>query len=111
MEVAVKLLAFRMLPQQDGLPGEMVCMPPREIFLQKLEDHLSWITAALPDLQRGIAPLGPLPSTHPLLLARGVAPPSCRPWPQACTHVARLEFPRETGLPWRGKLGPGHTLR
>ena len=51
------------------------------------------LTAALPDLQRGIAPLGPpvphshslglvLPATAPGL-GRGVAPPGGRPWPQA----------------------------
>ena len=39
-------------------------------------------TATLPDLQRGIAPLGPPAPTQPLLLGRGVAPSSCRPWPQ-----------------------------
>ena len=41
------------------------------------EGHL--LTAALPDLQRGIAPLGPLVPTQPPLLGRGVAPPSRRP--------------------------------
>ena len=37
------------------------------------------LTAALPDLQRGIAPLGPPAPTQPLLLGRGVGPPGCRP--------------------------------
>ena len=52
------------------------------------------LTTTLPDLQPGIAPLGPPVPTQPLLLAHGVAPPSCspglgcgvvppgRPWPQ-----------------------------
>ena len=35
------------------------------------------LTAALPDLQRGIAPLGPPVPAQPPLLGRGVAP-SCR---------------------------------
>ena len=47
------------------------------------------LTAALPDLQCGIAPLGPPAPTQPRLwvtplvaapgLGRGVAPPGCRP--------------------------------
>ena len=50
------------------------------------------LTATLPDLQRGIAPLGPpVPGQPPLLgllLCRPcsrvwVAPPSCRLWPRA----------------------------
>ena len=40
------------------------------------------LTAALPDLQRGIVPLGPPVPVQPLLLGRGVGPP-CRPWPWA----------------------------
>ena len=38
------------------------------------------LTSALPDLQRGIAPLGPPAPVQPLLLGHGVAPPGCRPW-------------------------------
>ena len=38
------------------------------------------LTAALPDLQRGIAPLGPPAPAQPLLLGHGVGPPSRRPW-------------------------------
>ena len=54
------------------------------------------LTAALPDLQRGIAPLDPpVPHSHGSLdvglvllattlgLGRGVAPPGRRPWPRA----------------------------
>ena len=41
------------------------------------------LTAAVPDLQLGIAPLGPPAPTQPLVLGRGVAPPSHRPWPLA----------------------------
>ena len=40
------------------------------------------LTAALPDLQHGIAPLGPPVPAQPPLLGRGVAPPCHRPWPQ-----------------------------
>ena len=38
------------------------------------------LTATLPDLQPGIAPLGPLALTQPPLLGCRMAPPS-RPWP------------------------------
>ena len=57
-------------------------------------DNRYLLTAAIPDLQRGIAPLGPpvpaqppllgmlLPAARPWPRAR-MAPPSCRPWPWA----------------------------
>ena len=51
--------------------------------------HLTWVsltldvgyllTAALPDLESGVAPLGPLAPMQPPLLGRGVAPLSRRP--------------------------------
>ena len=41
------------------------------------------LNAALPDLQRGIAPLGPPVPAQPPLLGHGVTPPSCRLWPRA----------------------------
>ena len=41
------------------------------------------LTTALPDLQPGIAPLGPPESVQPLHLGRGVGPPGRRPWPLA----------------------------
>ena len=37
------------------------------------------LTAAPPDLERGVAPLGPPRPTQPLLLGRGVAPLGHRP--------------------------------
>ena len=39
-------------------------------------------TAALPDLQHGIAPLGPPAPAQPPLLGRGVGPPGRCPWPR-----------------------------
>ena len=45
------------------------------------EEYL--LTAALPDLQRGIAPLGPPVPTQLWLLGRGVGPPGCHPWLRA----------------------------
>ena len=40
------------------------------------------LTAALPDLQHGMAPLGPPAPAQPPLLGRGVGPPGHRPWPR-----------------------------
>ena len=41
------------------------------------------LTAAPPDLERGVAPLGPPVPALPLLLGCGVAPLGCCPWPWA----------------------------
>ena len=43
-------------------------------------DEGYFLTTALPDLQRGIAPLGPPAPVQPGLLGHGVAPPGRRPW-------------------------------
>ena len=50
------------------------CLPWREGYL---------LTAALPDLQCGIAPLGSPAPAQPRLLGSGVAPPGRRPWLRA----------------------------
>ena len=47
------------------------------------------LTAALPDLQRGLAPLGHPAPTQPLLLGRGVAPPGRCPWPRTWDSSSR----------------------
>ena len=39
------------------------------------------LTAALPDLQRGIAPLGPPAPSQPRLLGHGAGPRGRCPWP------------------------------
>ena len=41
------------------------------------------LTAALPDLQRGIALLGPPAPAQPPLIGHGAAPPGRHPWPRA----------------------------
>ena len=61
------------------------------LFLTLDEGYL--LTTALPDLQCGIAPLGPPAPVQPRLwvtplvatpgLGHGVVPPGCHPWPQA----------------------------
>ena len=48
------------------------------------------LTAALIDLQSGIAPLGPPAPLQPQLLGRGVPPPGRRPWPQTRGISSRL---------------------
>ena len=47
------------------------------------------LTATPPDLQRGIAPLGPPEPAQPLLLGRGVGPPGRRPRPRAWGSSSR----------------------
>ena len=47
------------------------------------------LTAALPDLQRGIAPLGPPAPAQPPLLGCGVRPPGCCPWLQVWGSSSR----------------------
>ena len=46
-------------------------------------DEVYLLTAALPDLQCGIAPLGPPAPAQPQLLGRGVGLPGHRPWPRS----------------------------
>ena len=50
------------------------------LFLTLDEGYL--LIAALPDLQRGIAPIGPPVPAQPLLLGRGVGSPGHHPWPR-----------------------------
>ena len=47
------------------------------------------LTAAPPDLERGVAPLGPPVPAQPLLLGRGVALLSRCPWPRAWGSSSR----------------------
>ena len=56
------------------------------LFLTLDEGYL--LTVAPPDLERGVAPLGPPVPAQPPLLGRGVAPLGSRPWPR--TWVAPL---------------------
>ena len=47
------------------------------------------LMAVPPDLERGVAPLGPSVPMQPLLLGHGVAPLGCLPWPQVCSSSSR----------------------
>ena len=71
-------LGFSYLGRGVSLHG---CSSKVQLLLLTLyEGYL--LTSALPDLQRGIAPLGPPVPTQPRLIGSGIGPPSHRPWPQ-----------------------------
>ena len=58
------------------------------------------LTAAPPDLERGVAPLGPPPApAQPPLLGHGVAPLSCHPRPRAWGCSSR-PLPLASGVGW-----------
>ena len=54
------------------------CPSKAQLLLLTLDEG-SLLTAAPSDLERRIAPLGPSAPTQPLLLGRGIAPPSAAP--------------------------------
>ena len=66
-------LGFSYLGRVVSLHG---CSSKAQPLLLSLEDGYL-LTAAPPDLERGIAPLGPPEPMQPLLLGRGVAPFGC----------------------------------
>ena len=72
-------LAFSYLGHGVSLHG---CFSKAQLLLLTLDEGYL-LMAALPDLQRGIAPLGPPAPTQPLLLGRGVGPPGRSSWPRA----------------------------
>ena len=71
-------LGFSYLGRGVSLHG---CSSKAQPLLLTLDEGYL-LTTALPDLQRGIAPLGPPAPAQLLLLGRGVGPPGRRPWPQ-----------------------------
>ena len=71
-------LGFSYLGRGVSLHG---CSSKAQPLLLTLDEGYL-LTYALPDLQRGIAPLGPPAPAQPLLLGRGVSPPGRRLWPQ-----------------------------
>ena len=71
-------LGFSYLGPGVSLHG---CSSKAQLLLLTLaEGYL--LTTTPPDLERGVAPLGPPVPTQPLLLGRSVAPPSHCPWPR-----------------------------
>ena len=61
--------------------GYLFTAAPAKHSLTLNEGYL--LTTALPDLQSGIAPLGPPAPAQPGLLGHGVGSPGHRPWPRA----------------------------
>ena len=76
----------------------------QSLLLTLYEGYL--LTATVPDLQRGIAPLGPPVPAQP---APWVAPPSCRPWPRARGGFSQPTLTSDAGclLPASTVLGRG----
>ena len=69
------LLQF-LLPWTWGISSRLL-QQSAAMLLTLDEGYL--LTATPPDLESGIAPLGPLGPTQPLLIGSGVAPPGRRP--------------------------------
>ena len=86
-------LDFSYLGRGVSLHG---CSSKAQRLLLTLEEGYL-LTAALPDLQCGIAPLGPPAPTQPPLLGHGVAPPGCCPWPRAWDGSSRPPLALDAG--------------
>ena len=71
-------LGFSYLGHGVSLHG---CSSKVQLLLLTVDEGYP-LTAAPPDLERGIAPLGPPAPAQPPLLGHGVAPPDCCPWPR-----------------------------
>ena len=72
-------LGFSYLENGVSLHG---CSSKEQPLLLTLDEGYL-LTVALPDLQRGMAPLGLPALVQPLLLGHWVAPCGCRPWHRA----------------------------
>ena len=96
-------LGFSYLGRGVSLHG---CSSKTQPLLLTLDEGYL-LTTALPDLQHGIAPLGPPAPMQPLLLGRGVGPPGRRPWPWAWGRGVAL--PGCSPWPWmRGNSSHHH---
>ena len=71
-------LGFSYLGRGVSLHG---CSSKVQLLLLTL-DEAYLLTAAPPDLERGIAPVGPPVPAQPLFLGHVVAPPGRCPWPR-----------------------------
>ena len=61
------------------------CSSKAQLLLLTLDEGYL-LTVGPPDLERGIAPLGPPAPAQPRLLGHGVGPPGHRPWPRVWEH-------------------------
>ena len=80
------------------------CSSKAQPLLLTLDEGYLLITA-LPDLQCGIALLGPPAPVQPQLLGRGVGPPVHRPCPRSC-YCSSWPLPLASGM---GAWGRGVT--
>ena len=85
-------LGFSYLGRGVSLHG---CSSKAQPLLLTLDEGYL-LTATLPDLQRGIAPLGTPAPMQPPLLGRGVAPPGRRPWPPTQGSSSRPRLVRRS---------------
>ena len=73
------------------------------------------LTAASPDLECGMAPLGTHGPVQPRLLGRGVAPPGRHPWPWVGVAPLGCSSPSQPGTPgfcpWPRTWGSSSRLR
>ena len=88
-------LSFSYLGRGVSLHG---CSSKAQLLLLTLEEGYL-LTAAPPNLERGVAPLGPPAPTQPPLLGHGVAPLSCHPRPRAWGCSSR-PLPLASGVGW-----------
>ena len=72
-------LGFSYLGRGVSIHG---CSSKAQLLLLTLDEGYL-LTTAPPDLERGIAPLGPPAPMQPLFLGRGFTPPGRRLWPWA----------------------------
>ena len=81
-------LGFSYLGRGVSLHG---CSSKVQPLLLALEERYL-LTATLPDVQRGIAPLGPPAPAQPRLLGCGVGPPGQSPWSPDGEHRNQIDY-------------------
>ena len=89
-------LSFSYLGRGESLHGSSSKVQPLLLTL----DEGCLLTATFPDLQCGMAPLGPPAFSQPPLIGHGVAPPGHRPWPQTRGISSRPSCDRAATTPW-----------
>ena len=86
LQCLLSYLGFSYLGCGVSLHG---CSSKAQLLLLTLDEGYL-LTASSPDLEHGIAPLGPLAPMQPQLLGRGVAPPGHHPWPRMLGSSSQL---------------------
>ena len=88
-------LGFSYLGRGVSLQG---CSSKAELLLLTLDEGYL-LTTTVPDLQLGIASLGPPVPVQPLLFGGGVPPPGHRPWLRAWSGSSRQDWKRLVFIP------------